>query len=92
MARAIDVGDAAAGSGGGAALMAELETTEQRKASAAAAPRRGEGAGSEAGGDTMEVDAVLLSAELASGLQGVVDHEPSAALKTSAAALLKRIG
>ncbi|GBF95386.1 hypothetical protein Rsub_07814 [Raphidocelis subcapitata] len=99
MARAISAGEAAASSGagdgsggGGAALMAALEAAEQREAAGAAAAVGDGGAASNGGAGEMELDEVPLGAALRGALQGVVDHEPFAALKTSAAALLERIG
>jgi hypothetical protein len=85
MGRALDAGQQAAG-GGGAALVAALEAAEASAAEAA-------GAGSEArGGGAMDVDGPPpLGAALRAGLRGVVEHEPSAALKAAAGECLKRL-
>ena len=55
----------------------------------AAAADKAEGAGGE---EAMEVDMRPLGPLLQAGLKSVVDHEPAAALKTAAAASLKRLG
>jgi hypothetical protein len=98
ISRALDAARTATGSSG-AALVASLEAAEATAgpaAAAAATAAAGAAAGAEAeagagGMGAMEVDARPLGAALEGALRGVVDHEPAAALKAAAAALLKRL-
>jgi len=92
MARAVDAAEAVS-STTGPALVAALEaaeaaagaTNQQESTQPASAATTGDA------GDQMEVDTAPLGAALTAGLKGVVEHEPAAALKTAASALLKRL-
>lgn len=88
-ARALDAAETAAGGAAGAAAGAATAPIAQLEAAEAAAG--GPNGGGGCGGGGMEVDVPPLGAALAGALRGVVDHEPSAALKAAAGALLKRL-
>ena len=90
MARALDAAAASAGAGA-PSLAAALDAAEAPAAAAAAQTSNG-GGGAAGGAEGMDVDAAEpLSRALAAALRGVVDFEPSAALKAAAGALLPRL-